>query len=69
MGYTLIRNAALVMLSLESDGGNRWEKDIRDLDAAYYYVNGSRWMNTGYSADLLLSPTGVQEGSRYTLKL
>lgn len=69
MGYTLIRNAAQVMLSLESDGGNRWEKDIRDLDAAYYYVNGSRWMNTGYSADLLLSPTGVQEGSRYTLKL
>ena len=69
VGYTLIRNAAQVMLSLESDGGNRWEKDIRDLDAAYYYVNGSRWMNTGYSADLLLSPTGVQEGSRYTLKL
>ena len=69
VGYTLIRNAAQVILSLESDGGNRWEKDIRDLDAAYYYVNGSRWMNTGYSADLLLSPTGVQEGSRYTLKL
>ena len=69
VGYTLIRNAAQVILSLESDGGNRWEKDIQDLDAAYYYVNGSRWMNTGYSADLLLSPTGVQEGSRYTLKL
>ncbi len=71
-GYTLIRNAAKAQLSLNSTDGTDdrdWTQDLSGLDAAYYYVNGGRWVNTGYAADIHWTLANAKEGSTYILRL
>lgn len=70
---SLIRNAAQLHLSAVDEDGNSLvdQPAGANVASAYYYANGSRWMNTSASMKMNLSAKdlGLAEGDKFTLKL
>ena len=69
--FTAIRNAAAsAYTAVNVTAGKICDSaEPGSVSSAYYYVNGSKWMNTSYTLNTKFVPAGAAEGDQLSLSL
>ena len=69
--FTAIRNAAASAYTAANLTADKIyaHAEPGSVSSAYYYVNGSKWMNTSYTLNTKFVPAGAAEGDQLSLSL
>ncbi len=71
INFVAIRNAMVTRFQAvnETTGEVLGEAFPGAVDSAYYYANGQKWMNTGYTLNTKFTPSDAAEGDKLTASL